>query len=164
MATPDNILSFNAKQPKQPKSSKNSKSQKSRQNQPDRSHIKLNDPFKMSKEPDKGSFFNETKVLLDKNEEFQEDIVKGTDMITYPKVEELSIMNFLVKKYNEEHPSDPIPAEMWNGDCYKTIFNEMSDYAKEIDADPWDVFALFINKIHGWKMILGEDESIIVKY
>ena len=100
----------------------------------------------------------------------EEDIEVGAqcspkeDMIAYPTNKEINIMNALVDQFAEEKPDLPIPVNMWNGDCYKTIYKEMSAYAKEIDADPWDVFALFINKIHGLKIEEDENGSVTVKY
>ena len=96
--------------------------------------------------------------------EQQQQSIPEEDMIAYPTNKEINIMNALVDQFAEENPDMPIPVNMWNGDCMHTIFDEMSNYAKEIQADPWDTFALFIQKLYGMKMIENEDGSVSVKY
>lgn len=86
------------------------------------------------------------------------------DMISYPTNKEINILNAVVEQFSNENPDMPIPVNLWNGDCMHTIFNEMSSYAKEIQADPWDTFALFIHKLYGMKIIEDEDGGVRIKY
>lgn len=86
------------------------------------------------------------------------------DCIQYPTKIEIQVMNAMLKKYTENDPDIIVPFNMWNGDCMKTIFSEMSEYAKEIDEDPWDAFALFLHKLDGWRMETTEDGGVAVHY
>lgn len=86
------------------------------------------------------------------------------DIISYPTEEEIQVMNALLKKYTSDDPDIMVPFNMWNGDCMHTVFNEMSNYAKEIGVDPWDAFALFIQKLHGWRMEKDNKGGVTVKY
>lgn len=86
------------------------------------------------------------------------------DCIQYPTKIEIQIMNAMLKKYTENDPDIMVPFNMWNGDCMKTIFSEMSEYAKEIGEDPWDAFALFLHKLDGWRMETTEDGGVAVHY
>ena len=84
--------------------------------------------------------------------------------IRYPSKLEILVMNSMIQQARDQAPDDMVPFNMWNGDCYKRMFEEMSRYAKEIDEDPWDVFALFINKLNGWRMEIDDKGGVTVKY
>lgn len=86
------------------------------------------------------------------------------DCITYPTEREIKVMNAMIEKYTSADPDAMVPFNMWNGDCMHSIFDEMSNYAKEIQADPWDTFALFVQKLYGMKIIENEDGGVTVKY
>ena len=85
--------------------------------------------------------------------------------VSYPTEVEIRVMKAMIEQYTEEDPDIMVPINMWDGDCFHTIFDEMSEYAKEIDADPWDTFALFIQKLmNGWRMEETEDGGVKVIY
>lgn len=85
-------------------------------------------------------------------------------IVQYPTEEEIRVMNALIEQYTEKHPDDILPFTMWNGDCYHSVFEEMSRYAEEIGVDPWDAFALFVNKLHGWRMEKTEAGEVVVRF
>lgn len=84
--------------------------------------------------------------------------------VSYPTKVEIRVMKAMIEQYTENDPDIIVPFNMWNGDCMKTIFSEMSEYAKEIDEDPWDAFALFLHKLDGWRMETTEDGGVAVHY
>lgn len=106
----------------------------------------------------------EKKTRKEMGEQFQiTETSTHEDMISYPTEKEIRVMNALLEKYTSADPDAMVPFNMWNGDCMHSIFDEMSEYAKEIDVDPWDAFALFIQKLHGWQMEETED-GVVVRY
>ena len=74
--------------------------------------------------------------------------IETNSMISYPTEEEISVMNALLAQYADQNPEEMMPFELWNGDCYHSLFDEMVSYAEEIGVDPWDAFALFIKKFY----------------
>ena len=92
------------------------------------------------------------------------DLKEFESEISYPTEQEIFIMHKLIQQYADQHPNEMIPFNMWDGDCYHTIFKEMSAYAKEIGVDPWDAFALFLHKLDGWRMETTEDGGVAVHY
>lgn len=85
-------------------------------------------------------------------------------MIAYPTEQEILVMNALINQYADQNPDEMIPFDLWNGDCYHSLFDEMVSYAEEIGVDPWDAFALFIKKFYGWRMEMDDKGSVTVKH
>ncbi len=69
------------------------------------------------------------------------------EMVKAPTKLETDVLNKMVKKYQQENPDDVLPYALWDGKHYKEAFAAMEKAAKEIDADPWDVFAAYLHKI-----------------
>ena len=100
--------------------------------------------------------------------ENEEDSVKqieqGGSVVEYPTKKEVQIMNFLINRIVERNPDEMVPYNMWNGDCFQVMVEEMSRLAGELEEDPWDVFALFLHKINGWHIEEKPDGYVFVKY
>ena len=92
------------------------------------------------------------------------DLKETESMIAYPTEQEILVMNALVNQYADQNPDEMIPFDLWNGDCYHSLFDEMVSYAEEIGVDPWDAFALFIKKFYGWRMEMDDKGSVTVKH
>lgn len=44
---------------------------------------------------------------------------------------------------------DMIDIKDWDGGCFRSLFHDVAAvYAKELDVDPWDYFAVLIHKIY----------------
>jgi hypothetical protein len=42
-----------------------------------------------------------------------------------------------------------IDTKDWDGGCFRSLFHDVAAvYAKELDVDPWDYFAVLIHKIY----------------
>ena len=92
------------------------------------------------------------------------ELKETESMISYPTEQEISVMNALIQQYSDQNPDEMMPFELWNGDCYHSLFDEMVSYAEEIGVDPWDAFALFIKKFYGWRMEEDSEGGVTVKY
>lgn len=106
-------------------------------------------------------FINE---IIDNHIKKEDGINTKENMVVYPTKEEIRIMDVLLEKYTTTNPDDMVPFDLWNGDCMHTVFEEMSDYAKEIGENPWDVFALFIKKIQGLVIEKDGEGGVTVKH
>lgn len=54
-------------------------------------------------------------------------------------------MNNIIEFKQKEHydkKNELVPIEEWDGDCWKTMFNTLSEMIPE--QDPWETFANFI--------------------
>lgn len=70
--------------------------------------------------------------------------------IVFPSKEEI----YKLKEASKSLPRDDIiPISLWDGECYKMLFEMCSVYAKEEDLNPWDIFAVTIGKIHGFEVL-----------
>ena len=45
--------------------------------------------------------------------------------------------------------NDMVDINDWDGGCFRSLFYDVAAvYAKELDVDPWDYFAVLIHKIY----------------
>ena len=52
-------------------------------------------------------------------------------------------------KEAEEHKDEMVPVDQWNGECWKTFFDQFCiEAAKMHGCDPWDILADFIKKVY----------------
>ena len=53
-------------------------------------------------------------------------------------------------KNAEEHKDEMVPVDQWDGECWKTFFDQFCIEAAELHGvSPWDILADFINKVYG---------------
>ena len=79
-----------------------------------------------------------------------------------PTKTEIEIMNALT----EAAPSkeELLSLSVWNGACYREIFKEAAMVSDRINADPWDCFAVILNKIEGKKFVRSLDGANMVMH
>ena len=82
-----------------------------------------------------------------------------TQFISMPTQEEIAILNALTKRYGKDEMVD---VAHWNGSCWRRIFEEIEDYAKEKEFDTWDCFAVVLTKLLGTEFTF-ENGSVVVK-
>ena len=109
-------------------------------------------------------FHTNVKDRKAKETEYDSVEVGPVSEVIYPTKEEVAVMNALVKQITDRDPDAMVPVNMWNGSCYQALFNEMEAHAKKVGTDPWDMFALMLNKMNGWRMEKTKDGSYVVKY
>jgi len=81
--------------------------------------------------------------------------------IDYPTIEEIAALTMNAERYEDEN----VPWNQWDGNGFRKFFEEVSvPVAEEINADPWDVFAVFMAKIRGTTFEFDEenDEARII--
>lgn len=57
-------------------------------------------------------------------------------------------MENILELIDEEDCEDMIPVDQWDGECWKTFFDEFCVVSAELHgSDPWDVLAGFIKHL-----------------
>ncbi len=95
-----------------------------------------------------------------------ESEAKPDDTLPYPTKEEIRALNHVSRQMIQNYNNKDFPVEAWNGDIYRIVFEEITKHAFKINEDPWDVFAVFLGKLHGLKIVKtqeGEYAVMIVK-
>ena len=83
-------------------------------------------------------------------------LIQKKSPLPTPTKAEVKILNALNSEAAPS-PKELLSLSIWNGACYREIFNEMSSIAEEIHEDPWDVFAVFMLKMNGGMLVRMSD-------
>ena len=50
----------------------------------------------------------------------------------------------------EEHKDEMVPVDQWDGECWKTFFDQFCiEAAEQHGVSPWDILANFIHHVYG---------------
>ena len=74
---------------------------------------------------------------------------KKSDRVRVPFPTKHEVNNLIIRCHRKHKDDDMIDIHDWDGGCFKALYEEIAVvYAKELDVDPWDYFAVLIHKIY----------------
>ncbi len=85
---------------------------------------------------------------------------EGKFRITFPTENEILVINEMTKRHDED---EMIHMGLWNGECWKTFFKMLDEYALEEGLDRWDCRAVMLDKLLGTDITIDEKGNVTIK-
>ncbi len=85
---------------------------------------------------------------------------EGLTHTTFPTQEEIIAINAIVDTYDKD---EMVHMGHWNGECWKTFFKMLDEYALEKGLDRWDCRAVMLDKLLGTDITIDGKGNVTIK-